>query len=538
MARDDGSGADRRRPGHATSRRARRPGCARRTQPRAVAAPPSASQPPGALAPRAIIAGVVIVVLAIGAIYLVSRNVYFVGTNNEGLFTLYRGLPYDLPLGVRLYSQRYVSGVPALSVPAARRKRVLDHQLRSQGDASDLIKSLEPIGRRPDVGPQPRALRTDPGQPAGDRRLHGRPAHARLERARRDAHLRRDLPRLLRLRPSVHPLAPAKRGPVPVPDRGALLASVGLVELYRIQESFAIKQAGWFALGLVFFCLTIVFLRDYRMLERYRYTIAAGSIVLLLLPRVPGQRRPTAPTWRSTSARSRSSPRSSPRSAMIIFLASYLRDVREVLVQGRLPRISLKHMGPLLVIWGASMIMLDLHPRPRLVADVLRRLPGAASTSRRAACRSSIGGLGAVPRSVPYFLASHIAHVHSRVEIWQHPFQSGAWSRARATRSRRACSRRPTAGCSGRGFSQSLLYLPGGHSILPAPHTDLIYAVIVNELGLFGAAGAARRLPAVHPPRLQDGDDLRRRLRQAARHRADGGVRAAGVRDRRRRHAR
>jgi cell division protein FtsW (lipid II flippase) len=41
----------------------------------------------------------------------------------------------------------------------------------------------------------------------------------------------------------------------------------------------------------------------------------------------------------------------------------------------------------------------------------------------------------------------------------------------------------------GKGFSQSLLYLPGGHSILPAPHTDLIYAVITNELGLFGAAG-------------------------------------------------
>src|SRR3954471_23631365 len=69
----------------------------------------------------------------------------------------------------------------------------------------------------------------------------------------------------------------------------ALLASVGLVELYRIQESFAIKQAGWFALGLVFFCLTIVVLRDYRVLERYRYTIAAGSIGLLLLPRLVGQ---------------------------------------------------------------------------------------------------------------------------------------------------------------------------------------------------------------------------------------------------------
>jgi protein phosphatase len=85
----------------------------------------------------------VIVAIAIGAVYVVSRNVYFVGTNNDGLVTLYRGLPYDLPLGVHLYSARYVSGVPALSVPPRRRDRVLDHQLRSRSDASDLIKSLD-----------------------------------------------------------------------------------------------------------------------------------------------------------------------------------------------------------------------------------------------------------------------------------------------------------------------------------------------------------------------------------------------------------
>jgi serine/threonine protein phosphatase PrpC len=93
--------------------------------------------------PRAIIAGVVVLAIAIGVLVAVTRSVYFVGTNNDGLITLYRGLPYDLPLGVHLYKARYVSGVPALSVPARRRKRVLDHQLRSRGDAADLIKSLD-----------------------------------------------------------------------------------------------------------------------------------------------------------------------------------------------------------------------------------------------------------------------------------------------------------------------------------------------------------------------------------------------------------
>jgi protein phosphatase len=92
---------------------------------------------------RTLIAGLLIVALAIGVLVVVSRSVYFVGTNNDGFVTLFRGLPYDLPLGVRLYNQRYVSGVPALSIPAQRRERVLDHELRSRADAADLIKSLD-----------------------------------------------------------------------------------------------------------------------------------------------------------------------------------------------------------------------------------------------------------------------------------------------------------------------------------------------------------------------------------------------------------
>jgi protein phosphatase len=103
----------------------------------------SAARRRGRWLPRAIVAGVLIAAVAVGALVVVSRNVYFVGTNDEGLITLYRGLPYDLPLGVRLYTERYVSGVPALSVAAGRRSRVLDHQLRSRGDAADLIKSLD-----------------------------------------------------------------------------------------------------------------------------------------------------------------------------------------------------------------------------------------------------------------------------------------------------------------------------------------------------------------------------------------------------------
>ena len=68
----------------------------------------------------------------------------------------------------------------------------------------------------------------------------------------------------------------------------AVLASFGLVMVYRIDPTLARQQAQWFVLGLVLFAATIILLRDYRKLERYRYIIVLISLGLLVLPRLPG----------------------------------------------------------------------------------------------------------------------------------------------------------------------------------------------------------------------------------------------------------
>jgi protein phosphatase len=88
------------------------------------------------------VVAVVFVPVAIGA-YLASQAVYFIGTTPDGFVAMYRGLPYDLPAGIDLYSTNYVSGVPVNEVPAARRATLLDHQLRSHDDAADLVRELE-----------------------------------------------------------------------------------------------------------------------------------------------------------------------------------------------------------------------------------------------------------------------------------------------------------------------------------------------------------------------------------------------------------
>jgi PPM family protein phosphatase len=95
---------------------------------------------------RRIATGVLALLLVCAAgfgLYALSRQVYFVGTNDSGLVTLYRGLPYDLPLDVELYDQEYASGVPVSAIPRSRRGRVLDHEWRGEEDAVDLMRDIE-----------------------------------------------------------------------------------------------------------------------------------------------------------------------------------------------------------------------------------------------------------------------------------------------------------------------------------------------------------------------------------------------------------
>jgi serine/threonine protein phosphatase PrpC len=89
-----------------------------------------------------IAAAVVIAGLALAAT-LGIRSVYFVGQDDRGLLTLYRGVPYELPFGIDLYSSQYVSSVQVRSLRPFERRRLLDHELRSRGDAARLIRDLE-----------------------------------------------------------------------------------------------------------------------------------------------------------------------------------------------------------------------------------------------------------------------------------------------------------------------------------------------------------------------------------------------------------
>jgi len=271
----------------------------------------------------------------------------------------------------------------------------------------------------------------------------------------------------------------------------AVLACFGLVMVFSIYgATFARQQAQWFVLGLVLFVGTILVFRDYRKLEQYRYLIVIASLALLVLPRFFA---PVNGAYLAVSVGPVSfQPTEFAKVGLVIFLASYLRDTRQLLASGRrimginLP--PLKHLGPLLLLWGMAMvILLLLHS----IGSSIMFYGGLLAILYVATSRVSFVVVGLLAFAVgAWYLSTHIAHIDSRVLAWEHPFNGtlynepgGSFQLANAQFSM------AQGGLFGSGFGRALLTVPGTHAAyLPAPGTDMVYAVITDELGLFGAA--------------------------------------------------
>ncbi len=284
----------------------------------------------------------------------------------------------------------------------------------------------------------------------------------------------------------------------------AVLACFGLVELYRIDVPLARQQAEWFVLGLVLFAGTIIAVRDIRRLERYRYVIVTAGLVALMLPRVPGIGAQTNGAYLAISVGPLTMQTAEfAKIAMVIFLASYLRETRQLLVTSgrRILGVTippLKHFGPMLVIWGASMVLLffirDIGSSLMFFGAFLAMLYVATSRASFVVVGGGLFAAGA------WFVGTHVSHIQDRIHAWRDPFDPDLYNAVGGSQQlAQGLFAQADGGLTGRGFGNAVLdisaFVSGNCSslincsMLPAPHTDLIYAVIVNETGLVGAAG-------------------------------------------------
>jgi cell division protein FtsW (lipid II flippase) len=273
----------------------------------------------------------------------------------------------------------------------------------------------------------------------------------------------------------------------------ALLTAVGLTVIYRLDPDSARKQLVWVAIGVGVLAVVMLWLRwDYRILERYKYLFGISAVALLLLPSVPGlgARINGVRLWVEIGP-VQFQPGELAKVFMIVFLAAYLRDKRESLAQGRL-----KDVGPLLAIWGASMLVLvqtsDLGAALLSFGIFLAMLYAATGRLLYVGAGLALFAAGSAA------LYNALPRVEQRVTVWLHPWTDekvpcstgGADFRQYCDSYQLVKSLYSIAngGYGGTGLGQGTFETLDGTPLIPALDTDFIYSAIAQELGLIGAA--------------------------------------------------
>jgi cell division protein FtsW (lipid II flippase) len=274
----------------------------------------------------------------------------------------------------------------------------------------------------------------------------------------------------------------------------ALLTAIGLATITRLDPDDGGRQALWVVIGVAVFATALVFLRhDYRVLESYRYLFGVAAVVLLLLPSLPhvGEEVNGARLWLHVGPL-QFQPGELAKIFLILFLAGYLREKREVLGQGRL-----KDFGPLLAIWGAAMLVIvetnDLGSALLNFGIFLAMLYVATGRVLFVAAGGALFLAGAA------LLYQALQHVQDRVTIWLHPWtDERVYCAVKGTLEyRQDCASYQlvkslysiaNGGFGGTGLGEGTFTTTDGTPLIPYLRTDFIYSAIAQELGLIGAA--------------------------------------------------
>jgi cell division protein FtsW (lipid II flippase) len=265
------------------------------------------------------------------------------------------------------------------------------------------------------------------------------------------------------------------------------LGGLGLAILYRIMDDrgvghFATQQAAWLAIGLACFVAVLWFVRDIRQLDAYTYTIGLAGLVLLLLPVVPviGQQVNGARLWVNLGF-VQFQPAEFGRLLIVIFLASYLSQRRELLAAGvgrfGLPRG--KDLGPLVLAWATSLVVLFVE---RDLGASLLLFGVFVVMVWVATGRWSYLVIGLVLFAIGAYAGWLLfAHVQERVDAWLHALNPSLVA-AGGYQLAQGWFAFATGGMVGTGLGQ------GSPTLIPYVASDFVLAAFGEELGMLGVA--------------------------------------------------
>jgi cell division protein FtsW (lipid II flippase) len=267
-----------------------------------------------------------------------------------------------------------------------------------------------------------------------------------------------------------------------------LLNGLGYVMIVRIDlanaSNYAPLQAAWTAGGVAAYVLTLAVIRRSRDLDRYRYLLLAGAVVLLLLPLVPhfGQNIRGARLWIHFGQFS-FQPVELAKIVLAIFFASYFAEKRELLTipTARFGNRLVLDPRPLATIglaWVFAIGVMSLEHDIGFSAMLFTLFIGLLWVTTG---RTGYLVLGVVLFAVGAYLASHFfSQTHIRVEIWLDPNKPLPLDPGGQLRM--AWYALGSGGIGGSGLG-----LGFGAYKVPQPNTDFIFSVLGEEMGLLGS---------------------------------------------------
>jgi cell division protein FtsW (lipid II flippase) len=268
-----------------------------------------------------------------------------------------------------------------------------------------------------------------------------------------------------------------------------LLTAIGLVELYRISPDLAADQAVWVAVGGAVFIAVLLALPDHRVLERYRYLIGLTGVALLLVTMVFGTRINGARLWIEIGGGQTIQLGEVAKVLVVIFLAAYLRDKRELLavptrrVLG-IPTPPMSALGPVLVFLAACLalvVVLNDFGTALLFLGVFLAMIYLASGR---VAYTFIGlALFLVGSAAVYTV---VPRIESRVQNWLSPFDDARDQGFQLVQSLYALAE---GGVLGPGLGRAFLVRADGSTVVPALPTDFMFTAVATELGYIGGVG-------------------------------------------------